>query len=283
MARSIELEWHNDGFYIPKIQEWSTRKYRLVANYMDMFSKSMKNKWDKLVYIDLFAGAGVSNYEEKKKIVKGSPLLALGMEYRFDKYIFCEEIDERIDALRERVNKDFAQIDTEIIHGDCNQKVGEIIGEIPEGRKVLSFCFVDPFKLSSLKFNTIMTLSMNRRIDFLILFPTSMEIRRWRIEYLKKDHTIIEEFLGEESWRNDWRDNKLSDREFVKFIVKQFGEKMISIGYLKNGMDEMHEIKIADRNQSLYHLAFFSKDKLGYKFWRAARAYGDDQLELGFK
>ena len=283
MAGSIKSEWQDDGFYVPDIKEWSTRKYRLVANYMDLFSKGMKNKWDKRVYIDLFAGAGKSNYKEKKEIVKGTPFLALGVDYKFDKYIFCEKSDMKSEALKGRADKYFPECDIEVIHGDCNQNVDEIIRRIPAGRKVLSFCFVDPSKLSSLKFNTILRLSMNRRIDFLILFPTSMEIRRWRSEYIKKDHKIIEEFLGEKYWRKDWIDNKLSDREFVKFIVKKFGEQMISIDYLKNGLNEMHEIKIRDRNQSLYHLAFFSKDKLGYKFWKAAREYGDDQLELGFQ
>ena len=282
MAGNIKLEWHNDGFYIPEIKEWSTRKYRLVANYMDMFSKSMKDKWDKRVYIDLFAGAGASNYKEKKKIVKGSPLLALGTEYQFDKYIFCEEIDERINALRGRVDKDYAQIDIEIIHGDCNQKVDEIIGEIPDGRKVLSFCFVDPFKLSSLKFTTIERLSRNRRMDFMMLYPSNMEIRRWRGLYLKKDNSAIEDYLNIKDWRKEWSAAKRPYSDFVNFIAEKFGEQMISIGYLKNGLNEMHEIKNRDKNQSLYHLTFFSKDKLGYKLWRETKKYGDNQLELGF-
>lgn len=282
MASRIKLECQGDEFYIPEIREWTTKKYRLVANYMDMFSKGMKNKWDKRVYIDLFAGAGKSRYKENKKIFKGSPFLALDVEYKFDKYIFCEETDIRTEALRERIHKYYPEVDIDIIHGDCNQKVDEIISKIPSGRKVLSLCLVDPNKLSSLKFQTLMSLSNGRRMDFMMLYPSNMEIRRWPKLYLEEDNKAIEAFLNIKEWRKEWYATQRSDSEFVKFIAEKFGQQMIKVGYLKKGLDEMVEIKMIGGKRSLYHIAFYSKNELGYKFWKAADTYRNVQININY-
>ena len=80
----------DDGLIIPDVGLWSLKKYELVKNYARIFSTSMKNKWDCRVYIDLYAGAGYSKIRDNSKIVQASPLLAIDIPDRFDKYIFCE-------------------------------------------------------------------------------------------------------------------------------------------------------------------------------------------------
>ena len=118
-------------------------------------------------------------------------------------------------------------------------------------------------------------------MDFQMLFHSSMEINIWRSVYLKVNYKVIEEFLGLKEWIKDWIDAKLGDKEFVRFIATKFGEQMIKIDYVKNGLDEMVEIKMREGNRSLYHLAFYSKHELGYKFWKEAKKYGNPQLDLG--
>ena len=279
MGTNIDLQWKEDGYLMPDIREWSERKYRLIAVYNQLFSKGMKKY--KRVYIDLFAGAGAGRYKENGQIVKGSPLLALDVEYKFDKYIFCEDDIKKADALEKRINESYPTVNYKLFQGDCNYIIDEILQEIPSTGYVLSFCFIDPYKLNSLKFNTIRALALQNRMDFLMLFPSSMEINIWRSMYLKENSTVIEEFLGLKGWRKDWKDAKLGDKEFVRFIATKFGEQMIKIDYVKNGLDEMVEIKMREGNRSLYHLAFYSKHELGYKFWKEAKKYGNPQLELG--
>ena len=279
MGTNIDLQWKEDGYLMPDIREWSERKYRLIAVYNQLFSKGMKKY--KRVYIDLFAGAGAGRYKENGQIVKGSPLLALDVEYKFDKYIFCEDDIKKADALEKRINEFYPAVNYKLFQGDCNYIIDEILQEIPSTGYVLSFCFIDPYKLNSLKFNTIRALALQNRMDFLMLFHSSMEINIWRSVYLKVNYKVIEEFLGLKEWRKDWIDAKLGDKEFVRFIATKFGEQMIKIDYVKNGLDEMVEIKMREGNRSLYHLAFYSKHELGYKFWKEAKKYGNPQLDLG--
>lgn len=53
----------DDGLVIPEFGGWVEDKYRLVRNYADTFTTSMKGTGGHRVYIDLFAGAGRSRIE----------------------------------------------------------------------------------------------------------------------------------------------------------------------------------------------------------------------------
>src|SRR5438105_2170269 len=53
----------DDGLHAPEVGRWAEQKYRLVATYAGMFATGMKKKWEKRIYIDLFAGAGRSRIE----------------------------------------------------------------------------------------------------------------------------------------------------------------------------------------------------------------------------
>jgi hypothetical protein len=92
----------DDGLITQEIGAWGQEKYRLLNLYAQLFSASMKNKWDCLVYIDLFAGSGSSKIKGTNKIVAGSPLVALGIDPTFDRYVFCEKDPEKLRALKAR-------------------------------------------------------------------------------------------------------------------------------------------------------------------------------------
>ncbi len=106
----------------------------------------MKYKWDQRIYIDLYAAAGYSRIKGTKKILKGSPILALGVTQPFDKYIFCEESPDLLEALKARVARVAPQANVAYVPGDCDSKIADICKEIPRGsqsNKVLSLCLVD--------------------------------------------------------------------------------------------------------------------------------------------
>ena len=67
----------DDSLFIPEVRQWSLEKYRLVGSYCDIFTTGMKNKWDQLVYIDLFAGAGYARIKETRLVYRSSALIAL--------------------------------------------------------------------------------------------------------------------------------------------------------------------------------------------------------------
>jgi hypothetical protein len=59
----------DDGLPTPKIGAWGEEKYRHVQLYASLFVKSMRTKWDALVYLDLFAGSGRSQIRGTSRIV----------------------------------------------------------------------------------------------------------------------------------------------------------------------------------------------------------------------
>ena len=90
----------DDGLFIPEVGNWGDEKYKLLGGYSDIFTSGMKNFWDNLVYIDLFAGAGYAKIKGINKIRMSSALIALSVNHKFNKYILCEEDEKCFDAYR---------------------------------------------------------------------------------------------------------------------------------------------------------------------------------------
>jgi three-Cys-motif partner protein len=272
----------DDGLATPEVGLWAEYKYRLVWNYAKMFAASMKVKWDSRVYIDLYAGAGRSRIENTKTIVPASPLLAMNILSKFDKYIFCENDKERMQALKARVKRDYPDSDVSFIETDVNKKVEEVISNIPKHYKefkVLTFCFVDPFNLKNLKFQTIRKLA-EKYIDFLILIPSGMDANRNISHYIDESNTAVEDFTGASQWRDEWRLEEAKGENFGFFFADLFGRQMRTLTYFYEGLTDMAHVRSTEKNLLLYHLAFFSRNELGRKFWKEARKYSDDQLDL---
>lgn len=275
-------ELGDDGLLTKEIGDWGEEKYRLVATYAKLFATSMKEKWDCRVYIDLFAGAGRARIRNTKRIIPASPILALDITDKFDKYIFCDKDPLKIKVLQERVSKAYPNVDSQFIPGDTNQSVDRILSEIPQHRigfKVLCFCFADPFKLENLKFETIRQLSA-RFMDFLILIPSGMDANRNISYYIKSTNKTVDLFLGTSNWRDEWKQAASQGENFGHYLTRRFGKEMESIGYINLGIEETIQIRSTDKNLPLYHLAFFSRNKLGQKFWKEARKYSKDQRTL---
>lgn len=272
----------DDGLITPEVGLWAEYKYRLVWNYAKMFATSMKAKWDARAYIDLYAGAGRSKLENTKTIVPASPLLAMNIFNRFDKYIFCENDKEKMQALKTRVERDYPDGNVSFIETDVNKKIDEVMSHIPKHRKgfkVLAFCFVDPFNVKNLNFQTIRKLT-EKYIDFLILIPSGMDANRNISYYIAESNTAVADFTGASQWRDDWRSEETKWENFGFFFADFFGRQMRALNYFYEGLADMVHVRSTEKNLPLYHLAFFSRNELGMKFWKEARKYSDDQLDL---
>jgi len=272
----------DDNLITPEVGLWAEYKYRLVWNYAKMFAASMKAKWDVRAYIDLYAGAGRSRLENTKTIVPASPLLALNMPNKFDKYIFCENDKEKMQTLKTRVGRDYPDSNVSFIGADVNKNIEEVISNIPKhhkGFKVLTFCFVDPFNVKNLNFQTIRKLS-EKYIDFLVLIPSGMDANRNISYYIDESNTAVEDFTGASGWRDEWRLEGAKWENFGFFFADLFCRQMRALNYSCEGLADMVHVRSTEKNLPLYHLAFFSRNELGKKFWKEARKYSDDQLHL---
>jgi three-Cys-motif partner protein len=271
---------HDDGLVTPVAGDWGEDKYQLVKCYASLFATAMKNKWECLVYIDLFAGAGRSRFVDTGKIVPASPLVALDIPERFTKYIFCEKDDLKLRALEQRVSAEFPTLDVSYVLGDCNVNVDKIIALIPafsRSYKVLTFCFVDPYNLASLSFATLERLSRNRLIDFLVLIASGMDANRNRDLYINATNTALTSFLGTDTWRSQWPQ---LNKNFGDFVADQFGSAMARLEYIYQGLPSLQLIRSTDKKLALYHLGVFSKHARGAEFWQKCRQATNPQRPL---
>jgi three-Cys-motif partner protein len=207
------LHEDDDGLPCPEVRRWAEEKYRLLALYDELFSTGMKHKWHQRVYIDLYAGAGQSRIQGTNTFLKGSPIIALTVTNPFDKYIFCEESEDLISALKVRTERIAPGAKVAYIPGSCDSQVARICAEIPKGsssNNVLSLCMVDPFDFG-IKFETVRQLS-SFFMDFVVLLAVGMDANRNYDHYVDGQSTKIDEALGNTDWRERWKSGALKEQ-----------------------------------------------------------------------
>lgn len=274
----------DDGLETPEVGSWSEEKYRLLHGYARIFATAMKKKWDHRVYIDLFAGSGRSKLKNSGRIVLASPLLALEIPDRFNRYIFCEQNPVRITALRERVRRDYSSADVRFLEGDANQLVDHILAEIPahsKSTRVLAFCFADPYRLKNLKFTTIEHLA-KRFVDFLILIPTEMDANRNVSWYTQPNNQTLDDFVGTTEWREHWRKAEAQGEPFWGFLERFYERRMAALEYGEHSAKEAQLVRSDKRNLPLYRLTFFSRSTLGQRFWKDIKKHVIPQSSFNF-
>ena len=183
-----------------------------------------------------------------------------------------------------RVSRDYPSANVYFQSGDANDRVGKILRKIPQHTKdfkVLSLCFVDPYNLKDLVFDTIDTLSA-RFVDFLVLIATDMDAARNVSTYELPQNVVVERFLGLPDWRVDWRVAKANRETFSSYLMKRFSAQMEARRYIRAPIEETKLVRSTEKNLPLYRLALFSRHELGKSFWEQARKYGDDQLGFDF-
>jgi three-Cys-motif partner protein len=270
----------DDGQYKPIIGSWAEEKYRLLWCYADLFATSMKSKWDKLTYVDLFSGAGYARIRQSTRVLLGSPLLALTVKDPFDSYVFCDCDPKCISALRERVKAMKPAAEVHFVQADANEAVNEILGILPRygpGTSVLGFCFADPQKLSDLQFETIATLA-DRFMDFLVHIPAMDPIRNEAL-YCNPENRTVERFVGNPNWREAWAVTR-PRIGFDLFVARCFAESMRSRGYDHTDIEEPVLVRSSEKNVPLYRLVFFSRHQLGQEFWKETKKWSDPQMRL---
>lgn len=279
-AFSPLIEVEDDGLFVPEVRAWSLEKYKLTGTYCDIFTGGMKKIWDQLVYIDLFAGAGYARIKETGKVYRNAALIAMSVPNLFTKYIFCEQDPERFEALKNRVERDFNNLNYELILGDSNKNIREVINAIPKysrGNTLLPFCFVDPFSLN-LHFSTVQSLA-HGLMDFLILQALHMDANRNFDLYINENNNTIANYLGNNDWRRHFDENGTKNKkDFVKFLADHYQNNMHKLGYQQG--KHMHQIRSNEKNLPLYYLAFYSKNPRGIDFFKKVEERVKPQLSL---
>jgi len=248
---------------------WAREKLYYLERYMEVFNSSMKDKWPKRAYIELFAGPGSGIVRNSGQIVKGSPLAAIEQAVPFSRHIFVDINTDALSALENRAKRLRPNADIKLISRDCNSSVNEVRTSIDSSYLILTF--IDPTSMQA-KFSTIHNLTQGLRMDLIINFPLQA-INRSYTYALQGYGQKYDDFFGTTEWRSILT-SYTNIRSIGARLLDLYKNQLRSIGYgqindlADNQSSEFAGILVrGPKNIPLYYLVFASKHKIAYKFW----------------
>lgn len=248
-----------DGLHTPKVGPQSADKHHFLQRYIDAFTTAMKAKpWrGGLHYIDLFASAGIEDVEGIG-LRWGSPLIAAQAPNRFAQLHFCELKKRPFEALRTRLAQFPQPKPPQLILGDANKVVAEIVSALPP--QSLSLAFLDPYGLH-LDFSTVQALS-RKRVDLIIFFPDRLDaLRNWEHVYKGDPDSNLDRVLGTK-WLEEM--HSAPKNRWAQVLGDIYIRQIKTLNY-----SEIDSERISLPNgRFLYKLIFCSRDKAEIKLWR---------------
>jgi three-Cys-motif partner protein len=291
MERAIDswrelCERYNEPDGLPTWEEagrWTRDKLYFWKRYIDITTNAMCGERGRrafpggVVYVDLFGGAGVCSIKgHPERRFPGSAIIAAHAPRPFATIIVCEKDLFLAEACRVRLGNTSVADRCEVLYGDCNLLVDQIVPKIP-GR-ALTLAFIDPKGLD-VQFGTVTRLSRNARVDFVVLFADAIDIVRNVDLYRSHPNSNLDQFLGPDS---NWRE-ELDSLENPDHVTRRKLFADIYQRQLKRllGFEFFHEKVMACRGRPLYRLVYASNSNLGLKFWKEAlKEDSDGQREL---
>jgi three-Cys-motif partner protein len=165
------------------VGRWTREKLTLLREYLAAYVIATKRAraHGGITYVDLFAGPGMNRLKGTSERFDGSPLIAMRLAPGFSRFVFVDSDPQNWDSLQAWVSQLGKVHEAEIVYGDCNQKIAEVIRSIPTDGPC--FVFLDPSS-PALDWNTIASIASvrigyyRRRPEQFILFPYDMALVR---------------------------------------------------------------------------------------------------------
>ncbi|MGD0422326.1 MAG: three-Cys-motif partner protein TcmP [Candidatus Bathyarchaeia archaeon] len=248
--------------------QWSEVKLIYLGKYLSAYLAVIMKKFPKSerYYVDLFAGPGIDEIRPSQRQIDGSPLRAMSLKRgNFTKYIFVENKPSYFQALLKRVSAHNRGTSAEVISGDCNELVHQIVQKIPQGSPV--FLFVDPRGLD-VDWQTIQQFAAHRHLDMLMTFPYDLGIKR--CAYDAKSYNTVDRFYGTSDWREiakQRKDRVLTSRQARDAFAELYVSQLRRIG-LNFSESTLLRTKIVS-GKPLYHMIFASRYFVALDIWRS--------------
>lgn len=247
-----------------KIGPWTELKLGCIKSYLGAYSNILHYAGFKEYYfIDAFAGWGWCRRREDKKLVHGSPLIALNINPPFTKYFFVELDSNKVLKLEE-IRKEYPELDIRIEEGDCNTKIKSILQDIKTSIPFIAL--LDP-QAGDLFWDTIREISQKNKAEVLINFPFGMAVNRSMpltdgSTITKDDKIRLDKIFGDENWIKIYlerKNKKITPTIARKKYLDLYLGNLLSIGFryyaVKNIKNSM--------GNHLYYLIFGTKNIRG--------------------
>lgn len=258
-----------DGLPMRQSGVWAKAKLDYVNRYIAVFETSMRQKWERRNYIDIFAGPGKNQVRDTNEVLLGSPLLALTTQHPFTGYYFIDKDSSNTAALEARAMASGLGDQVKIRTGDSNNLVDWIVGDLSKApSQALNLAFLDPEGLE-LHWQTVARLASVWKMDLIINYPRSGLTRNME-QYSKADEdTPVDRFFGGREWRDVLRESNRG--LWQRHLLDLYKSKLAALGYQEiRNSDELGDEPLMrnEKQATLYHLIFASKNTLGHKFWK---------------
>ncbi len=251
-----------------EVGPWTLEKLTLLRDYLTAYVKATKTA-RKISYVDLFAGPGQDKLKDKSQVFDGSPLIAMKLRPGFTRFIFVESDSPNTGSLQTWISKLGRSREADVVYGDCNQRIDEIVDKIPKDGPC--FVFLDPSS-PSLNWATVARIASirvgyrKRRPEQLILFPYNMGIARMLprnedpVSIRRPDEEQINNVMPDASkWKKvieAWRNREIEAQEKQRRFLYLYWMGLTKLGY--EYVLSPRLIRTPDKHP-LYHL-FFASD-----------------------
>lgn len=216
------------------------------------------------MFLDLFAGCGVTRVPETGDYLAGSPVIALHARPQFNKILCIEKQPEYCQTLERRL-KGSTTVSVSVVTGDCNEVTKELESVID--RRTIVFAAVDPEGMEIL-WSTMQRLSgATHAMDFFVNFTFGAERELAAARQAERASPMIEGLMGErlESILLDDSGNLTSRYEDQ---VRTVLGKLVGDSSLVKGAT----------GQPLYHVLIYARRTKGGSPW--GKGYADIHRRL---
>lgn len=268
-----------DGFAITAAEPWFKVKVQIIERYLLSFVAGLAGRADEFVFVNLCAGSGLYAIGNKKEIIPGASLIALGVDLPISKWILCVPEAENARALKVRVNRYYRGRNVVIVDGPQNQLMDKLRFFIPpsrRGHKVATFCIVDPFSLE-VPFATIESLAM-LGCSFLITYTFQMNTRFNHRSYTKEHRDKLVGFLGGPLTADVLKPGFTNNLPFYKRLVKTHANRMLTLGL--SASLAAHKLESSLMQVPVYYTGFYSAMLPAREMHREVDAIGHVQYAL---
>lgn len=183
---------------LPEVGPWARDKLDALARYLEFYTKVMKNQPWRTLYLDAYAGGGRAIVRtcdrppargadlfsdappidtEIREFIDGSPRIALGVTYPFDRYILVDSDSERVADLQ-ALKAEFGDQRTINVLKTTAAKGIDWVTRQPISRKThRGVAFLDPFG-ANLDWGSVQKLAATGLFEVVVNFALSMAIQR---------------------------------------------------------------------------------------------------------
>lgn len=249
--------------------EYTALKLICVNYYKTIFLKVVrgnvkaKTYYDGAVYIDLFSGSGLVKLRETGDIIAGSPLCTLSNpDMNFDYAVCVEKDKKKSQVLEQRLGKILPKEKFNVIQGDCNSVIGDVVDDIESKFKnPIVFTFVDPEGME-IKMDTLKSLSNSFPAQDFMINVGSQGVLRVKGKLDKGDTST--ESTWNEYWGEKNAESLLYEISQGQTIEEKYQEKLSEI--LGKQLGETIPIRGIPGNIEYYILAYSRKTKGDSKY-----------------